>query len=178
VQIFDDRTPLQRGITLLEASAGTGKTYQITSLVLRLVTERELAMRNILLVTFTRAATAELRERVRTRLADAAAAFAQPRRPCHDATVSMLLAVAGDTGRVARWRLLLEEAVQSFDQISISTIHGFCQRALAQHAFESGSAFGQTLVDDARPLLEEVVDDYLSAELNTSERRHFVRCGP
>ena len=69
---FDITTaPLDGGVTLIEASAGTGKTYSITGLILRLILEKHLPIRDILAVTFTEAATQELRDRIRRRLQSA-----------------------------------------------------------------------------------------------------------
>ncbi len=70
--IFDvTTTPLQRGVTLIEASAGTGKTFSLAGIILRLIVEEHIPLREILAVTFTIAATAELKERVRRRLSEA-----------------------------------------------------------------------------------------------------------
>jgi exodeoxyribonuclease V beta subunit len=154
-------TPLT-GIHLIEASAGTGKTYTITTLVLRLVLEQGLEIDQVLVVTFTRAATAELRERVRDRLRAARAAFDSalaggPRRPGPDPLLDALVARSTD---LALGQRRLDRALQGFDRATISTIHGFCQRMLQENAFESGAPFGAELVGDDRALQREILVDW------------------
>ena len=146
--------PLE-GISLIEAAAGTGKTYTITALYLRLLLERELEVEKILVVTYTNAATAELRDRIRSRLVAAREA---------------LLAGTGDDGfsqgllnRFAASpaaEARLRQAILDFDRAAIFTIHGFCQRALSDMAFEGGFSFETELVADQQELLQEVVDDF------------------
>ncbi len=153
---FDAVTfPLEAGTTLIEASAGTGKTYSIAALYLRLVLEEALPVQAILAVTYTTAATKELRERIRSRLH---AAWVDLRRGAsEDAIVAKYLAAHADPKPGER---LLNLAVQSFDDARIFTIHGFCQRVLQERAFESGARYGAELTPDARPLLEEVAADF------------------
>ena len=162
--------PLTPGVTVLEASAGTGKTYQITNLVLRLVAETGLTMGQILVVTFTNAATAELRDRIRDRLAQAARALRGGESK--DLFLSRFTRRAG-TEREA-WLRAVVRAQEEFDQAHISTIHGFCQRMLQQHAFESGVEFGLELLTDDADLLDALVDDYLSARVNTLEAAEYA----
>src|SRR5882762_3842008 len=113
---FDITTaPLDAGVTLIEASAGTGKTYSITGLILRLVLEKHVQIREILAVTFTEAATQELRERVRRRLA---VALEDLRRgESADSIVASFLK-KGDVARAIRE---LDLALQSFDEAQIFT---------------------------------------------------------
>jgi exodeoxyribonuclease V beta subunit len=136
------------GTTLLEASAGTGKTYNITSVLLRLVAARNIKMREIVVVTFTRAATAELQDRIRVRLSDAVA-FLEGRSRVGDGdeVLEHLRAGARKAGGEI-WLRRLRAAQESFDECLISTIHGFCQRMLQQHAFESQTDFDLELVQD------------------------------
>ncbi|MBW2461426.1 MAG: UvrD-helicase domain-containing protein, partial [Deltaproteobacteria bacterium] len=141
---------------LLEASAGTGKTWQIEGLVVRLVAEYEVPIDRILVITFTNAATAELRDRVRSRLVKARDALGQPAAPDDDPILSALWA-SGDVG--AKRRSLLATALSSFDLAPISTIHGFSQRMLDQLAFESGQEPGLELVADPASIIQELVDD-------------------
>ncbi|MDD9946552.1 MAG: exodeoxyribonuclease V subunit beta [Myxococcales bacterium] len=144
------------GTQLIEASAGTGKTHTITTLLLRLLLERELAISEILVVTYTRAATAELRDRVRARLRDVHAALAGDRELSPD------LGAFFEGRRSVRERDLahLARALRNFDEAAIHTIHGFCQRALSDSAFESAAPFEVDFVQDQRPLLRQVVRDY------------------
>ncbi len=160
--------PLVPGLTLLEASAGTGKTYGIENLVVRLVAEEGVAMREIAVVTYTRAATAELRDRIRRRLGLALAVLDGRATAGGDAVLEALLA-ADVAERLPR----LRAAVDTFDECLLSTIHGFCQRMLQQNAFESGSDFDLELVTDDSRLLEELVDDFLSRELYADDPQRF-----
>ena len=152
---FDITTaPLDAGVTLIEASAGTGKTYSITGLILRLILEKHLQIRDILAVTFTEAATQELRDRIRRRLQSAL-------EDLHDGVSKDDIVNAflkkGDKAIGTRQ---LDLAIQSFDEAQIFTIHGFCQRMLNDYAFESGTRFDTTLVTDPKPLFEEVARDF------------------
>lgn len=134
------------GASLIEASAGTGKTYTISSFYLRLVVGHEcepLPVEKILLVTFTNAATNELKERLQARLHSAFLDFEQGKTD--DELVAKLMRACDDS-RLAKQRLLV--AKQSMDNAAIFTIHGFCQRMLSEHAFESGSLYEQTLILD------------------------------
>ena len=126
------KSPLE-GTNLIEASAGTGKTYTIAGLFLRLLLEQNLAVEHILVVTFTEAATEELRDRIRTRLREAVAAYSGG--PTDDAFLAGLMEQSPD--RKASLRIL-RQALRNFDQAAISTIHGFCRRVLHENAFESG----------------------------------------
>jgi exodeoxyribonuclease V beta subunit len=147
-------TPLV-GRNLIEASAGTGKTFAIASLYLRLILEQHLPVEQILVVTFTEAATKELRERIRTRLTEADDAFAAG--TSSDPFLAGIIARAGD--RLAA-RKALSCAVRSFDEAAILTIHGFCQRILQESPFESGSLFDTELVTDEGPILHGIAADY------------------
>ena len=145
-------------VRLLEASAGTGKTWQIAHLVTRLVAEEAVPIERILLITFTKAATAELRERVRRRLVDARHALESTAAPPSDPLLARLC--QGPEREIRRTRVQL--ALANFDQAPISTIHGFSQRMLTQLAFESGQETGLELIADVRPVLEELVADELA----------------
>lgn len=147
---------------LLEASAGTGKTYQIASLFLRLVVEYEVAVDKILTMTFTKAATAELRDRVRRRLEEARALL-DGDEPSEVAKKDLVLARLWSDDPTERRRRLtrVEAALGAFDSAAIVTIHGFSQRMLDLFAFESGQESGLELVESSTEPLEEIVDDAL-----------------
>ncbi|MFM7062873.1 MAG: UvrD-helicase domain-containing protein, partial [Actinomycetes bacterium] len=113
--------------TMIEASAGTGKTYALTALTVRMVVELDLPISQILLVTFTRAATAELRGRVRDRLVEVERHLADP-GPTTD-EVLLHLADVDDAEREQR-RQRAHRAVRDFDTAAVSTIHGFCSVVL------------------------------------------------
>ncbi|MBI3782194.1 MAG: exodeoxyribonuclease V subunit beta [Deltaproteobacteria bacterium] len=154
------------GTVLIEASAGTGKTHTITTLFVRLLLERELNVEQILVVTYTNAATAELRTRIRCRVNDVLAAF--DGMPIDDEALTKLVAARQSAGQREPDRLRLLSALHSFDQAAIFTIHGFCQRMLQEHAFESGVAFQTDLITDQRPLIEQVVRDFWVRELHAA----------
>ncbi|MFQ2315314.1 exodeoxyribonuclease V subunit beta [Aeromonas dhakensis] len=170
------RFPLH-GERLIEASAGTGKTYTIAGLYLRLLLghgpvieegadagqpsahERPLSVTEILVVTFTEAATAELRGRIRGRIHEARLAFM--RGESKDALLAQLLAEVADHELAAR-RLLAAE--RQMDEAAVFTIHGFCQRMLKQNAFESGALFETEFLTDDSQLRLQAVSDYWRAE--------------
>ncbi len=154
------RVPLN-GVRRIEASAGTGKTYAITALFVRLVVERNLDVSQILVVTFTRAATDELRDRIRAGLRTALRAIAGS-APAPDPFYAQFAARhAGSSAALAA----LRAALANLDRAAIFTIHGFCQRALSDHAIESGVAFDTAVVADEQPLLAEVVADFWVSRL-------------
>jgi exodeoxyribonuclease V beta subunit len=160
-QNFDiRRSALTSELTLIEASAGTGKTYTISGLVLRLVLEKQLAIEEILVTTYTELATAELRERIRDLLFQALTAF--QRGESKDELIELLLSQYR-SDRQAQRRLSI--ALQSFDGASIYTIHGFAQRMLRDRAFESGALFDAELITEQSDILHEITDDFW--------RRHF-----
>ncbi|CAB3764264.1 exodeoxyribonuclease V subunit beta [Paraburkholderia solisilvae] len=169
------RFPL-RGSSLIEASAGTGKTFTIAMLYVRLVlghgggddndtTARALTPPEILVVTFTDAATKELRERIRARLVEAADYFraeqdeVDAERPAGEDLLHDLRAgyAPEDWPGCAR---RLQLAAEWMDEAAVSTIHGWCNRMLSEHAFDSDSLFSQTLETDQSALHAEVVRDY------------------
>ncbi|MEJ8849486.1 exodeoxyribonuclease V subunit beta [Variovorax rhizosphaerae] len=161
-----------RGSRLIEASAGTGKTFTIAALYLRLVLghggpaafTRALTPPEILVVTFTEAATKELRDRIRARLAEAAEAFAVDpstvdlAAPSND-LLHQLRADYPSTEWLACARAL-RLAAEWMDEAAVSTIHGWCNRMLREHAFDSGALFTQTLEADQAELRAEVLRDY------------------
>ena len=156
---FDSaETPLRRGITLIEASAGTGKTYAIAAIFLRLLLEHGLEVNEILVTTYTVPATAELRQRIRDRLREALAAFSN--RTTDDPLLSAIVLRVNKDEAVQR----LGRALRNFDEAAIHTIHSFCQQVLHDRAFESGLLFDATLIADQRALLREAADDYWRRE--------------
>lgn len=147
------------GMQLIEASAGTGKTYAIALLYIRLLVELNLEPKQILVVTFTEAATQELRGRIRRRIREALDVV--DGGETDDGLLRELCANAnGRWGDRRAARASLDRAITSFDTAAIFTIHGFCLRALQDNAFESGSRSDTGLVTDPTGLLREVVDDF------------------
>lgn len=150
------------GINLIEASAGTGKTWNICGLYLRLLLERGLETQRILVVTFTNAATAELRARIRARLVETRTYLTEARIDGGDPFVPKLIDALVhrqglDPDDLAR---RLDLALQTFDEAAIFTIHGFCQRALADNPFAAGLPMTMELVQDDAELRMRVVHDF------------------
>lgn len=145
--------PLQ-GLRLIEASAGTGKTYTIAALYVRLVIGHQrpapLMPSEILVLTFTRAATRELRDRIRARLSEAARSFISGQSE-HD-FIEELLEQHPEPPQRRRIARRLQVAAESMDEAAIHTIHAWCQSILRRHAFDSGSLFDQE-VDSKDPEL-------------------------
>ncbi|NMM77152.1 exodeoxyribonuclease V subunit beta [Rhodococcus sp. SRB_17] len=157
------------GSRLIEASAGTGKTWTIASLYLRLVLghgegsafARPLRPAEILVMTFTRAATRELSDRIRARLLEAAQCFrGEAELPASDDFLAALRASYpdGPLRASAAWRLAM--AAEGMDDAAIHTIDAWCQRMLREHAFDSGSLFDEELAADERAVQTEAAQDY------------------
>jgi exodeoxyribonuclease V beta subunit len=157
---FDPVSIPLAGKNLVEASAGTGKTYAITTLFLRLLLELELEPSRIVVVTFTEAATLELRDRVRARLVEAEAAFREAiaGREAGDPVLARLLATRGDS--LKRDAARLRRAIEDVDEAAISTIHGFCQRMLHDGALSARMEFDAELVPDLSELRDDVLYDF------------------
>jgi exodeoxyribonuclease V beta subunit len=160
VVAFDVCAALPAGVTVLEASAGTGKTFTIAALATRYVAEG-LPLERLLIVTFTRMATSELRDRVRERMVSAeqgltrALAGVEP-----DASDQVLCFLAcGPPAEVARRRDRLTTALSDFDAATIATTHGFCQHVLNGLGVAGDVEPEVTFVEDPRYLVDEVVTD-------------------
>ena len=166
------RFPL-RGSHLIEASAGTGKTWTIAALYVRLVLGhgsegaapvRPMLPQDVLVMTFTRAATRELSDRIRARLTEAAQVF-RGIAETDDAFLAQLQSEfpEGQAREQAAYRLAL--AAQAMDDAAVYTIDAWCQRMLREHAFDSGSLFEEKLVGDEAALRLEAVQDYWRQQL-------------
>lgn len=194
---FDVKTAPLCTPTLLEASAGTGKTYSIKHLVLRLVVERNMAIDQILVVTFTKDATAELAARIREHMTASYRALealrdreAEEGAPVDPATLVLdppVEAIVLEQIPLWRaWGLTDEEVIRRirasltrFDDAAIYTIHGFCQKMLTQRAFSAGAPFGfeKGEDDEIDDLMKEAVEDFLRRELDaepSADRRKVL----
>ena len=180
------RFPLH-GARLIEASAGTGKTYTIALLYLRLVLghgepgtafARPLTPPEILVVTFTEAATQELRERIRARLAEAARVFAGEAAPQPGDVLGALQGgYPPDQWPACAHRL--RTAAQWMDEAAVHTIHGWAWRMLREHAMGSGSLFAQTLQTDLQDLQQRVLHDHWRRHyypLDAAAARALLQC--
>lgn len=164
---------LQPGITVLEASAGTGKTFSITSLFLRLVAEQGLEVDQVLVVTFTVAATAQLKDRIRVRMQKAVDSLqgaldgeVTP-EDIQDEVIRHLANVPNAERARRLWNL--RTALSRMDDSAISTIHGFCRRTLERHPVETRVDLDAELVEADQDLLDEVTDDLYVSTLNAIE---------
>ncbi|GAA3042222.1 exodeoxyribonuclease V subunit beta [Pseudonocardia yunnanensis] len=157
---FDVCGPLPTGTTVLEASAGTGKTFTIAALAARYVAEGHATLPELMLVTFGREASQELRERVRERLVSAERALADPpaARSGDDEVVRLLADVADH--EVAARRARLARALAQFDAATIATTHQFCQQMLAGLGVAGDGDPDAVFVDSIDDLVTEVVDDF------------------
>ncbi len=163
------------GSQLIEASAGTGKTFTISALYLRLVLQHQspfsaLVPPQILVVTFTDAATLELRDRIRTRLVEALRVFRG--EPTDDALLRDLRAAFAEE-QWPQCAQRLEIAAQWMDEAAVSTIHSWCQRMLREHAFDSGSLFEQVVNTHQEDLLAQVVRDYWRQQCYALQGEHL-----
>jgi len=158
---FDVCGPLpEPGVTVLEASAGTGKTFTIAALAARYVADG-VPLHQLLVVTFTRLATGELRDRVRERLVSAEQgllriAAGEP-APGDDEILRLL--ATGTPGEVDERRKRLTAALADYDAATITTTHGFCQDVLGGLGFAGDVERDLLVLEDQRDLLGEVVDD-------------------
>jgi exodeoxyribonuclease V beta subunit len=173
------------GMNLIEAGAGTGKTYTIQTLVARIVLEQAVPIEKILVVTFTRAATAELRDRVRKVLLCLQQALNEQLDPA-DPEVARCQAILANLSKLPAdapfWggegpdatkvpscaKRLLADALRDFDQAAISTIHSFCQRMLNENAFESGIRYGMELRSDISELCDGLTQQFVRQEFYRS----------
>ncbi|QOL24946.1 exodeoxyribonuclease V subunit beta [Thalassotalea sp. LPB0316] len=156
-----------KGLHLIEASAGTGKTYNITRLYLRLLIEQKLTVEQILVMTFTKDATQELKGRIDDTIRDALQNWS-----------SLIIddpfyQVLGQQISEQEAKLLLKRALLFIDEAAIFTIHGFCQRVLNQYAFNAQISLDATLSPDMQtPMLQAVQDWY--RQLASQDEQAFI----
>ncbi|MDR0933775.1 MAG: UvrD-helicase domain-containing protein, partial [Burkholderiaceae bacterium] len=167
--------PLE-GMSLIEASAGTGKTWNICALYLRLLLETGRTVPQILVVTFTTAATAELKERIRQRIADTLFYLESNHAATREALIrddpflEMLESRMKPHGAKREAMAgALRAALASFDEAAIFTIHGFCQKALALKAFSAGQIFSGEVEPDDTEIAEEVAHDFWRRHIASGE---------
>lgn len=152
------------GKNLIEASAGTGKTYSIAILALRLLLEKEIQIPQILMVTFTNAAVAELDRRIKLFIIDAYQ-FVSYNKPC-DPTIQQIVQLAIEQQSRATIEQKLKDAHLLLDELNIQTIHSFAQQTLQEFAFETKQTLGAELV----PNEDEIIEQYL----NEFWRKHIT----
>ncbi|OQP49287.1 exodeoxyribonuclease V subunit beta [Niastella yeongjuensis] len=156
--------PLQKS-NLIEASAGTGKTYSIAIMVLRLVLQEKLPVKEILMVTFTKAAVAELEARIRLFIRNAAKASQGD--TIDDTLIAGLVQDAIVKEGAEEIQQRLKEAVLFLDETAVLTIHSFCQQALTEFAFETKQIFGAETMQDTSSLLTDQVNQFWRTKITT-----------
>lgn len=173
MRLLDPMTMPLTGRSVIEASAGTGKTFTITTLYVRLLLGLDdgdlppLSVDQLLVMTFTEAATEEIRDRVRKRLQDVKTALLDARETSDLSTIDdpILRGIVQQLTQPAVAFGRIDAALKSLDEAAIFTIHGFCHRMLQQHAFESRSLFEETFIMDETELLQRVTRDYWRREV-------------
>lgn len=156
--------PLEKS-NLIEASAGTGKTYSVAILALRLILENKIPVENILMVTFTNAAVAEME--LRLRLFIRKAYHYIKTNACDDDTIKTIVDKSIDANDKNETEKLLKNALLFLDETKIFTIHGFCQKTLNEFAFETGQLFGTEILSSQIQLIEDVVNEFWRTQITT-----------
>lgn len=168
MKAFDLSTCPLAGVNLIEASAGTGKTHALAGLYLRFLVEKKLSARQLLVITYTNAATAELKRRIRQMITEAQTAFLTGE--ASPLFMKDLLAKHPDSRERVKIARELGVTLANFDETAIHTIHGFCQRILMDNAFASGTLFETEFIENQQRLEREFVEDFW--------RRHFYENHP
>ncbi len=171
---FDALTVCLNQSNLVEASAGTGKTYSIAILVLRLLLEKKLSVKEILMVTFTKAAVAELEERIR--LFIRSAYKLSNGEKIKDLTITSLVNKAIEQSGKEEVHQLLKDAVLFLDETAVLTIHSFCQQTLTEFAFETNQLFGADTLQDNTAVIQEEVNKFWRSHITTipPELLHYL----
>ncbi|MBT5436633.1 MAG: exodeoxyribonuclease V subunit beta [Methylococcales bacterium] len=151
------REVLLPGINLIEANAGTGKTYTIAMLFLRFIVEHGFLIDQLLVVTFTHAAAAELKERIRLRLSEIYHCISVEKTGLDDTTSQWLQGLELEESVVLQ---RLKTALLDLDQSAVFTIHGFCYKTLQEFAVESKQLFELDLIGDSRSIRQQLADDF------------------
>ncbi|MBU3660509.1 MAG: hypothetical protein FGM14_11590 [Flavobacteriales bacterium] len=163
---FDVVSQKLEGNNSIEASAGTGKTYSLAILTLRLILEKKIPVEKILLVTFTEAAAAELKERA-VKFIRLALQENEKKGASEDSTIQQIIENSKFEKEVIRG--LLNQALLDIDKATMSTIHSFCQRTLNEFAFETGQVFGKELMTDISEIIEFELNEYWRTQITTTD---------
>lgn len=146
------------GNNTIEASAGTGKTYSLAVLVVRLLLEKPIKIEQILLVTFTEAAAAELKERTAKFIR---LALKEVNKKGSSGNKDIEAIVDHSNLDAKNKKELFNQALLDLDKATMATIHSFCQQTLTEFAFETEQSFGKELIKDTSEILNQVVEDYI-----------------
>ncbi len=166
------KSPLQ-GVQLIEASAGTGKTWTLSALFARLIVEKKYEVEQILAITFTKAAAAELRERIRGRLVELKVHLDEQALKPDSYSPDVFCQYMAEELHTAQAKqqaiVLLDAAIMNFDQATITTINGFCQGVLVEQALASGMPLESELVSDLSPIIHDIIQDYCRQQWRQAE---------
>ena len=171
IELFQpNKYPLSNGIRLIEASAGTGKTFSLSHLVLRLLTEKEYSINEILVVSFTEATASEIKARIIERLILALKIIESINTTVKPHKIDNVLNEWVDLNITSKERALyiaslLLEALERIDNADITTIHGFCSKTLRREAIENGNNLNPTIEKDSNSLINEIVEEYWKKEI-------------
>jgi exodeoxyribonuclease V beta subunit len=151
------------GNNTIEASAGTGKTYSLAILVVRLLLEKKLPIEQILLVTFTEAAAAELKERT-AKFIRLALKETVTKGSSKEENIEKIVEKCELDNETKQ--KLLRQALLDMDKATMATIHSFCQQTLTEFAFETGQEFGKELMTDISEITNHFIDDFIRSTLS------------
>ncbi len=165
-----NKYPLTNGMRLIEASAGTGKTFSLSHLVLRLLTEKEYSINEILVVSFTEATASEIKARIIERLILALKIIESFNTNVKPYQIDNVLNEWVELNITSKEKALyiaslLLEALERIDNADITTIHGFCSKTLRREAIENGNNLNQTIEKDSESLINEIVEEYWKKEV-------------
>ena len=161
---FNPNSVPLKGIHLIEASAGTGKTFSISLLTLRLLLENEIPIEKILLVTFTESAASELKDRTIKFINQAINELKNPGLNPNNPTKNTLALVANKSNS---YKIsLLQTALLDIDKATMSTIHSFCLQTLTEFAFETNQIYGRTLQKDFSAFVRNELEEFWRTEVS------------
>ncbi len=173
--------PLENGNRLLEASAGTGKTFSLAHIVLRMLTEKEYPISSILVVSFTKNTAAEIKAKISNRIILALQglelSLGKGNKPedLDAPLINWLSKCSQNKSKRMRWANLLLDALANLDTADITTIHGFCKRTLEREAIESGNILEPQPLDEEenKDLILEIVHEYWREHILTIDPQHI-----
>ncbi len=171
IELFQaNKYPLTNGMRLIEASAGTGKTFSLSHLVLRLLTEKEYSIDEILVVSFTEATASEIKARIIERLILALKIIESRNSSVKPYQIDNVLNEWIELNITSEERALyiaslLLEALERIDNADFTTIHGFCSKTLRREAIENGNNLNLTIEKDSESLIKEIVEEYWKKEI-------------
>ena len=160
---------------LIEASAGTGKTFSIAIIVLRLIVEQNMSIKQILMVTFTKAAVAELESRIREFIREAYRYTQDSNYKPEESQIKKVIDNVDKSISKAKIKDRLYGANLMLDETAIYTIHSFCQKTLSEFAFETQQLFTNDVLDDQSEIIEKAVNKYWREKITTLPVSHLVK---